>query len=535
MIQIYAGGQLVYDSAAQLEGYELLSASVHTVLNKSGTAEFTMRPNHPMYNAFRSLQTEVTIYRDGVLLFRGRALYPTDDFYNCRTITCEGERGFLRDAIQRPYLFADSPEVIFKQLLNTYNTQVEAYKQFVVGDITATDPNNYIRMESSNAEQCSAVLDKLVERVGGYIEFTTNAAGQRVIHWNEELGYRSFQRIEFGENLLDFSRTGANMELATVIIPYGAKDEETGERITIESVNNGLDYIEDSEAIALRGRITAAEYWDDVAEPANLLKKAQQSLATRKNIIVTLELSAVDLSVLDKDIDTFEVGDLVQVYSAPHGVDEEFLLTERKYDLLNPGNDKVVLGKEVATLTGADVAGDRNSANALHKVEHIIKSDYTLNVQQAIRETKETLSSLIEQTSTQIMLEVARDYATNGTVTEAISTRLNLTAEEFNITFSELERVVDENNTYSRDKFTEIEKYIRFVDGNILLGESGNALSLRIENDRIVFLESGATVAYMTDKKLYITDGQFLHALRLGNFEFQPRTNGNLSLVKVGG
>lgn len=535
MIQVYADGQLVYDSVAQLEGYELIDLSVHNVLNKSGTAEFTMRPNHPMYNSFRSMKTEVTIYRDGVLIFRGRALYPTDDFYNFRTITCEGERGFLRDAVMRPYLFTESPEVIFTELINTYNSQVEVYKQLVVGDITVEDPNGYVRIESESADTCASVLDKLMERVGGYIEFTTNSSGKRVIHWNKDLGYRSSQRIEFGENLLDFSRNGANTELATVLIPYGAKNEETGARLTIESVNNGLDYIEDAEAIALRGRITAAVYWDDVTEPLNLLKKAQQTLATRKNIIVTLELSAVDLSVLDKNIDTFEVGDLVEVYSAPHGVEEDFLLTERKYDLLNPGNDKVVLGKEVATLTGADVAGDKNSASELHKVIHNIKSDYTLNVQQAIQTTSEELRSYIGQTSTEITQEVARVYATNDSVTEAISTRLNLTAEEFGITFNELSKVVDDNNTYNREKFIEIEKYIRFVNGNIILGESDSKLSLRIENDKIVFLESGAEVAYMTDKKLFITDGQFLHSLRLGNFEFQPRKNGNLSLVKVGG
>lgn len=533
MIEVYADGNFVYNSASQVNGNELLTLNVHKVLNKSGTAEFKMRPNHAMYNSFVSMKTVVTILRDGELLFRGRALYPTDDFYNCRTITCEGERGFLRDAIMRPYLFTESPQVIFTELINTYNSQVETYKQFVVGDVTVTDANDYVRIESSNPETCSAVLDKLVERVGGYIEFTTNSSGQRVIHWNAELGYRSTQRIEFGENLLDFSRTGANTELATVLIPYGAKDESTGERVTIESVNNGLDYIEDAEAIALRGRITTSVTWDDVTEPANLLMKAQQELSHRKNILVSLELSAVDLSARDKDIDTFEVGDLVEIYSAPHGVDEDFLLTEREYDLLNPGNDTVVLGKEVATLTGADVAGDRNSASALHKVEHNIVSDYTLNVQQAVQELKTTLSSLIEQTSESIKMEVSETYATNGEIDKAIKTIYTQLADEFNFSFETLEKVVDDNDTYGREKFIEIEKYIRFIDGNIHLGNSESPFTLRIENERIVFLESGAEVAYLTNKKLYVTDGQFLRALRLGNFEFLPRRNGNLSLVKV--
>ena len=76
-------------------------------------------------------------------------------------------------------------------------------------------------------------------------------------------------------------------------------------------------------------------------------------------------------------------------------------------------------------------------------------------------------------------------------------------------------------------------KYIRFEDGKILLGEVGNELELQIANDRINFLQDGAEVAYFTNRKLYVTDAQFLHSLQLGSFAFMPRANGNLSFKKV--
>ena len=79
-----------------------------------------------------------------------------------------------------------------------------------------------------------------------------------------------------------------------------------------------------------------------------------------------------------------------------------------------------------------------------------------------------------------------------------------------------------------------IRKYIRFENGDILLGEEGNELTLRIENDSISFLDGGAEVAYLSNKKLYVLDGHFLNSLRIGKFAFLPRENGNLSLVKVG-
>lgn len=532
MIKVYADEKLVY--AAQLPGYELDSLQVTVSATSSGTATITMPPGHPAINYFTSYKTVVTIYRRDVLLFRGRALFSSDDFYNRRTITCEGERGFLHDSIVRPYLYQDSPTAIFADLISIHNSQVDASKAFVVGTVTATDANDYVRLEGTTAEQTTFVLDKLVERVGGYLVFTTNSTGQRVINWYEDPGYRSDQVIEFGSNLLDFTRTGESIDLATVIIPYGAEDMTTGERVTIESVNDGLDFIQDDEAVALRGRIARAVFWDDVTQPSNLLTKAQQYLNTSKNLVTSLMLSAVDLSALDVNIDTFQVLDRVRVRSKPHNVDADFLLTERIYDLLQPELDTVTLGKETHTLTGSDAAGDRDAHNELHKIEASIRSDYTLGISQAVQETKEMLASLIQQTEEAIKQEVSQSYATNGEIDSKISTSLTQLYDSFTFLFDSLEAKVDANDAEARAQFTETQKYIRFKDGNILLGEENNTLELKIQKDKISFYDDGAEVAYFSNKQLVVLDGHFLNSLRIGNFAFLPRDNDNLSLVKVG-
>lgn len=547
-VKVYADSDLVYDN--RLEDRPLLSLKVTNNIKKSGVAEFIMPPEHPFYNRFVAHRTVVTVYRDDVLLFRGRTLTPADDFYNRRTITCEGERGFLRDGTMRPYMYQDGPAAIFADVIGLYNAQVEEFKQFVVGEVTVTDPNNYIRVESDKAEQIADTVDKLVERVGGYIVFTTNAEGQRVINWLAELGYRSSQVIEFGENLLDYARSDSDEDLATVVIPYGAKvetlvekvDEATGEvttetvsqRVTIESVNDGQDFLQDYDAVALRGVISRPVYWDDVTEPANLLAKAQQWLATHRLVITTLDLTALDLSDLDQNIDSFMEGDTIRVRSKPHGLDEDFLLFERVYDLLGGGGDKVALGKDLATLTGSDAAGEKKSMSELQKVTHDIRAEYQLNIAAAVAEAELTLSSLIQQTSESIRLEVSETYATDDELQSAISSSMTQLADSFTFSFETLQQVVNENDVYARDQFTEISKYIRFENGDIILGEEGNSIILRLENDRIKFLDGGAEVAYISDKQLYITDAHFLNSLRLGAFAWVPRENGNLSLVKVG-
>lgn len=533
MIQIYTGGVLTNDS--RLKDHSLLALSYTAGLNKAGTATLTMPPEHPSYNAYEPYKPVVTVYDDGNLVFRGRPLKPQDDALNRRTVTCEGERCFFRDAVMRPYLYQASPEEIFEDIIGIYNAQVEEDKRFVLGEVTVTDPNNYIRLESSKAEQVSDTIDTLVQRCGGYIVFTTNDTGARVVNWYAEVSYQNNQTIDYGSNLVDFGRASENTELATRIIPYGAKDETTGDYLTIESVNGGLDYIEDTEAIQLRGIITKPVYWDDVTEPQNLLQKAQAYLATSKNLVTSLTLTAVDLAVIDKTLDTFKVGDLIRVRSGPHKLDDDFLLTDRTVDLLNKGSGTITLGKEMKTLTGLSVAGDKAGLEELRTTERNIQTDYTLNIAAAIARAEQTMTSLIEQTSEAIKTEVSETYATNGEVEEAVSTSMTQLSDSFTFTFNELKAVVDENDAAAREHIIEQEKYIRFKDGIITLGEADNAMTLQLENDLVVFKRNGATFGWWDGVDFHTGNIviEVTERAQLGNFAAVPRKNGHLSWLKV--
>lgn len=533
MIQLYVDDDLVYDSRVKTTA--LIGLKAQLGLNKGGAATIILPPEHPAYNKFVSYRSIVTIYRDNVLRFRGRALYPTDDFMLRRTITCEGERCFLRDGIHRPYKYAEAPSVIFREIIGLYNAQVEAFKQFVVGTIDGID-DTPIELENEEAETFSGIVDKLVDLCGGYIVFTTNADGQRVINWYNEVNYSNQQLIEFGSNLVDFSRTTANSDLATVIFPYGAKNETTGERINISSVTaDGLDFIKDDKAVALRGMIAKAVYWDEIKSAADLLVKAQQYLNNSKNIVASLELTAIDLSLLDKNIDSFMVGDRIRVRSRPHGIEDEgYQLTEQNIDFLYPQNDRIVLGKDIASLTGADVVSARKADASLQRLNKAIRTDYNLNTDAIVEEVKVETSTLIQQTTESLMLDVSEQYATQEGMQAAISTTMTQLADSFEFLFTELQAKVDANDTEAREQFTELHKYIRFENGNIILGEAGNEIVLRIENNRIVFLDDGAEVAYFTNKQLTVKDASFLNSIKIGSFAFLPRANHNLSLVKVG-
>lgn len=60
-----------------------------------------------------------------------------------------------------------------------------------------------------------------------------------------------------------------------------------------------------------------------------------------------------------------------------------------------------------------------------------------------------------------------------------------------------------------------------------------NDFKIKITEKEIDFMDEGTVVAYINNKKMFITDGQFTNSLQLGNFAFIPRSNGNLSFKKV--
>lgn len=155
---------------------------------------------------------------------------------------------------------------------------------------------------------------------------------------------------------------------------------------------------------------------------------------------------------------------------------------------------------------------------------------------EALYELSEQAFTDIAKTADSIVMTVSEQYAlksdTDRLVSE-IATQIEQTNEDVTIRFSQFNADIEDIVKGTDAEFELIEKYIRFVDGSIMLGEAGNELELQISNDRISFMQGGAEVAYFSNNKLYVTDGEYTNSLQLGAFAFIPRANGNISFKKV--
>lgn len=538
MYRIYADETLIYDST--LDDYIITKGQITKEVNKSGSFVFTIYQDHPYYDKLQKLKTIITVYKNEKIVFRGRILNDSIGFFKAKTFTCEGELSFLLDSIQRPYTFTGSPEKLFIQFISNHNSSIDEVKNFGIGEITVKDDNDYInRSNSSYDNTLTNIKDHLVKTHEGYLHITRGDNQKPILNWFADFPYMSQQNINFGENLLDFVKTNSAENIATAIIPLGAKiksesEEKTEEaeekRLTIESVNGGIDYIYDPVAVAKYGWIFKVETWDDVTEPANLLRKGQASL---NNIIkqnTTIEVKAIDLALMDRSIDSFELGDYINIISEPHGLNDKLLLKKQTLDLLKPDNDKITLGYTYSTFTDKSLSSNTQNDTIIKRVE-TIENSYAINT--VVASELETMRSLITQTGESISSEVSGNYVTNDKLVSEISTVFEQLNDSFEFMFKTLETTVNENDSEFREQFLMISKYIRFIDGNIVLGTSENKIVLKIENNKICFYDNDNLVSYFKDRKLYVEDGEFLGSLKIGKFAFIPRDNGNLSFTKV--
>ena len=107
--------------------------------------------------------------------------------------------------------------------------------------------------------------------------------------------------------------------------------------------------------------------------------------------------------------------------------------------------------------------------------------------------------------------------------------------ESFNFNFESLEQTITQMGDEMSTEFAERLKYIRFVDGTIVLGDSDSLFEVQITNERISFNYNGATLAYLDSQKLNVEEANLVEAtiennLWLGEFRWFKRPNGNLAL-----
>ena len=531
MYKVYCDGLLLYHS--KLDNLKIFSPALDLELNKTGSFDFIIYSDHPRYALINKLKSIITVYQDDFLLFRGRVLDDEIRWHREKHIVCEGDMAFLLDSIQRPLSFSGTVAEFLAYVLVLHNAQLDESKHFQLGTVTVEGSLTVDMTEHTNSLEL--LQKQLLDSFGGYLK-TRLESGVVYLDYLKEINLLAPQSIEFGKNLLDMKRIRKGADIATVVIPLGAKvkDEEgndTGKRLTIEAVNGGVDFVQDADAVAQFGTIVKTVIFDEIADAEELKAAGNAHLAEVVNQWESIELSAADLATVDKSFTSFHLGTMVRVISKPHGINQLFVVSKLSIKLLEPAANKLTLGMTVKAFSEAVKSISDGQGLILQTVEKNAQA-----ASEAVYNVEQNLLSSIQVSEENIRSTVAENYYLKDdtdALVSSVSTEIEQTKNSFEIQFNQFSQDIEAVAAGTDAEFEEIKKYIRFVDGKILLGEVGNELELQIANDRISFLQDSAEVAYFSNRKLFVTDADIIHSLQLGNFAYMPRANGNLSFKKI--
>ena len=575
----------------------LREPDVHLAVGEAGEMAFTIDHDHPYADQITRMKGIIRLLAGSVQIFRGRVRKDTRDFDLSRRIEVEGLLACLNDSVIPPHSFPDDflddaayqtaatngnvVKFYLEWLLAQHNSQTGPDQHIRLGNVTVTDSNNYISRSSTDyLTTMETVKKKLEDLLGGYLlaDYSTD---ETVLHYYDDLPLTNVQEVEFAKNLLDLDVELDASEMYTAILPIG-KDG-----ITIESLADGtvgpnlvkegaIIYSTAAEA-SVGGRITKKVDWQDVTEPVNLQRKASDKL-TLEGVqhIQTITCKAVDLgfpstlnaqgvsdptvsavaglAVAGKSIvgttvregasgtstlTNFRVGRYVQLKSPPHGFAEAYPLMELEPDILDPARTTITLGHTAKA--SSDITHD--AQNKLeeqlnqHKIELNQQADKIMN---GLVEVVRNEATEIVQNSQQIVMSALESYAKTSdleTLQRAVSAQFSILSDEITMKFTQVtEQVIDVDGDLQRYMET-LTKHFDFGLDGLAIRSGVNAMSLRLDNDIIVFEKNGQTFGWW--------DGVDFHTgnividvserAQIGNFAFVPRSNGSTDFLKMGG
>lgn len=363
-------------STAELHGHQqrLYSGRVVKGINTINTFTFKMLPANEHFNDIHDLKTLIHVFNDrkNRYEFHGRALYSVPGMNEngllTREVVCESYLGFLHDSRQA-YVEERNWTVmgLLQWLLDRHNAQVESYKQFKIGVVNVTDPNDNLYCGIQRVSTWEAIQDKLISVLGGEIQYRLESDGL-YLDYLVQIGELKETAIALSRNMKAIRRESDPTSLVTRLIPLGCKltrevivsdengnerveIEEVEERLDIRKVNDGVEYIDDVEAIDEYGIRVGYVIWDDVTEAENLKRKGEEWLLANNRIPVKYEVTALDLSLLGLDIDEFTEGNFHPVENKLLQIDDVARLSKKILDICSPPLSTIELGENLKTLS----------------------------------------------------------------------------------------------------------------------------------------------------------------------------------------
>ena len=242
--------RIKYNNSTIFDPYDddevVTDAKLTQEVNAAAYLDFTISPKHPLYDTVKERDGVVTLEwlsnddsEEDEKLFEGIIDAITIDFYGYKAISCVSAMDYLNDTIVRPYstvageqpLTAPSSiEGYFQWLIDQHNSHVlDPKKRFGVGinQGASMRRNDFIyRSSTGNPTTSEEISNQILETLGGYLVMRYEN-GNNVLDLYSDVHEMNAQIIDFGVNLLDFTKTIDTADQYTALIPQGGSPKFT--------------------------------------------------------------------------------------------------------------------------------------------------------------------------------------------------------------------------------------------------------------------------------------------------------------------
>lgn len=335
-----------------------VSGTIKQGINTINSFTFTIYPNNEGYNLISPLSTLVKVLntKTNKYEFIGRVLSPTHSMSSnglvSKSYICESELAYLLDTYQSyEEIHNDTVRGYLERLIRVHNANTDSNKQFTVGNVNVIDSNDslyrYVAYDSTKKN----IDDDLINKLGGELQIR-HENDIRYLDYLQEIGKVCTTEIRLAKNLQDIEQNIDISGYCNRLVVLGSKlkttDDEgnevdTEERLTIESVNNGVRYIDDEESISKYGIIQGQVIYDDVTDAKNLFTKGQKYLLNQR-LIISNKVNALDLSLIGIDIDSFEVGNYYPLIHEILNINDTVRIVEKSISIDSPHTSTITLG-----------------------------------------------------------------------------------------------------------------------------------------------------------------------------------------------
>lgn len=343
---------LIFDDRLPTPETALISPTLDIESGLAGSFDATLPPTNIGYSVIEAMKTEVIIKKNGKEKWRGRVLNPSTDFYNQMKIEVEGELTYLTDTYQPQHEYkTETLRQVIEGILSIHNQKVSGAnepfdKTFYVGavfvsdeadDPTGTD-KSYRATDYDTTLNC---LKKIADNYKGYFIVRHEDDGKRYLDFLKEFNITSSQRIDFGENLLDFTKSFKMEDLCTVAMPIGGRVQDTD---FTEADEMYIYLTEDNREI----NYLSANDWQTKLDPNDPYRHAGVVYFNEYGLHAG---DKVYVSLYNRSDTAEDPKDGMWAFSGPHGIPSGSEVTHRT---AQDGEYETVTKKELTIPEGAD-------------------------------------------------------------------------------------------------------------------------------------------------------------------------------------